>query len=81
MSDYKPHRCDFCIGTVEPIVAKSEPIQVRGAVVLLEGMVIGKCNRCGHRYFPAAVLKRAEQVAQHPEQALRVVHVPVVPAA
>lgn len=79
--DYKPHRCDFCPGTVQPVLAKSEAIHVLGGLVLLEGVTIGKCDRCGHQYFPAAVLKRAEQVAQHPEQAARVVSVPVVPAA
>jgi len=81
MTEYKPHRCDFCSGTVQPIVAKSEPLMVQGGLVLLEGVTIGKCDRCGHRYFPASVLKRAEQVASRPEQAVRVVSVPVVPAA
>lgn len=79
-ADYHPHRCDFCTGTVRPIVAHEESIRVRGTVVMLDGVVIGKCDRCGHRYFPAAVVKAADNVAQHPEQAARVIHVPVIAA-
>ncbi len=78
MSEYAPHRCDFCGGTVRQLVAKSEPIHVCGRLVLLDGLVIGKCDRCGHRYYPAAVVKRAELAARDPAQAARVETVPVV---
>lgn len=78
---YWPHRCDFYVyGIVWPIVAKSEPIWVRGGLVLLDGYIIGKCDRCGHRYFPAHVVKLAEEVAAHPETASRSQSVPVVAA-
>ena len=80
MSKYKAHRCDYCSGTVQPLVAKSEPIRVCDRLVLLEGIEIGKCYRCGHRYYPAAVVKRAEKVAQDPQHAARVESVPVVAA-
>lgn len=79
-NDYQPHRCDFCPGTVRPIIAKCETIQVRDGIVLLEGVVIGKCDHCGHTYFPAAIVKRAEQAAMHPDQAARVVTIPVIAA-
>lgn len=80
MNEYKAHRCDFCSGTVQPEVAKSEPIRACNRLVLLDGLVIGKCDHCGHRYFPAAVVKRAEQAAQDLRQATRVETVPVVAA-
>lgn len=80
MNEYKDHRCDFCSGTVRALVAKSEPMRVLDTLVLLEGVVIGKCDRCGHRYYPAAVVRRAEQVVQDPERATRVESVPVVAA-
>ena len=79
-SAYEPHRCDFCNGTVRPEVARSEPIRACGKLVLLDGLVIGKCDRCGHRYYPAAVVKRAEQAAKDPGQAARIESVPVVAA-
>lgn len=78
MSEYTPHRCDFCLGTVGPITAHHEPIRVRGTVVLLEGFIIGKCDTCGHRYFPATVVKLADAAAQRPDQTTPV---PVVAAA
>ena len=80
MTEYQPHHCDFCPGTVEALVAHFEPIRVCERLVLLDGIVIGKCNRCGHRYFPADVVKRAEQAAQHPDQATRRESIPVVAA-
>jgi YgiT-type zinc finger domain-containing protein len=70
MSDYMPHACDFCPGTVRSFIARHEPIRVRGTVVLLEGVTIGKCDRCGHRYFPADVVKRADAVAQNPDRTM-----------
>ena len=78
MTEYKEHICDFCGGTVRPFVAKSEPIHVYGRLVLLDGLVIGKCDRCAHRYYPAAVVKRAELAAQDPGRAARIEAVPVV---
>ena len=57
---YQPHECDFCPGKVETIVAEREPIRVCGKMVLIDGATIGKCNRCGHQYFPAALVKPAE---------------------
>jgi len=80
VTDYQPHRCDFCPGTVESLVAHFEPIRVCERLVLLDGVVIGKCARCGHCYFPADVVKHAEQAAQHPEQAARHESIPVVAA-
>lgn len=75
--NYAPHRCDFCEGTVEPIVAQSEPLRIGDQLVLLDGVTIGRCNRCGHRYFPSKVVKLAEEIAAHPDRAARVVTVPV----
>jgi hypothetical protein len=40
-----------------------------GRVVLLDGPVIGKCDRCRPQYYPADVAKLAERVATHPEEA------------
>lgn len=77
MSDYQPHRCDYCTGTVQPFAAQSEPLRVGGTLVLLDGVTIGRCDRCGHRYFSAETLKLAEDVASHPEKASRTVTVPV----
>lgn len=80
MSDYHPHQCDFCTGTVKPVVAHGEPVRLARRLVLIEGHTIGKCDRCGHRYFPAAVLRLAEQIATHPDQAGRMESVPVAVA-
>ncbi|MCH8822287.1 MAG: hypothetical protein IH984_02150 [Planctomycetes bacterium] len=80
MSNYEPHECDFCTGTVNPLRADSEPIKVCGRMVLIDGPTIGKCNRCGHRYFPADIIKKAEKAALNPDQAQRTEIVPVVAA-
>ncbi len=80
MSKYQPHRCDFCTGTVQPIVARDEPIKVCGRMVLIDGATIGRCDRCGHRYFPAEVVKRAERAAENPQEATQVRTIPVVAA-
>ncbi len=80
MIDYASHDCDFCPGTVEALCAHKEPLKVSGTLVLIEGFTIGKCNRCGHRYFPAEVLKRAEQAAQDVAKASHSETVPVVAA-
>ncbi len=80
MSNYEPHECDFCPGTVEPLRADSEPIKVCGRTVLIDGLTIGKCNRCGHRYFPADIVKKAEKAALDPDHAQRTETVPVVAA-
>ncbi len=80
MTAYQTHRCDFCNGTVQPLVARYEPIRACGKVVLLDGHVFGKCDRCGHRYFPADVIKLAEHVARHPEEAAKHESIPVAAA-
>lgn len=80
MTDYPAHDCDFCPGTVEAFYTHHEPLKVSGTLVLIEGFTIGKCNRCGHRYFPAEVLKRAEQVAQDTAKASHSETVPIVAA-
>ena len=80
MADYSEHRCDFCSGTVRAMVARHEPMRVCGKVVLLDGHVIGKCDRCGHLYYPADVVKLAEHVAKHPEEASRHESIPVAAA-
>lgn len=80
MAEYSEHRCDFCSGIVRAFVARHEPIQVSGKVVLLDGQVIGKCDRCSHAYYPAAVVKLADRVATHPEEAARHESVPVIAA-
>ena len=80
MTDYPAHDCDFCPGTVEALCAHNEPLKVSGTLVLIEGFTIGKCNRCGHRYFPSEVLKRAEKAAQDADNASHSETVPVVAA-
>ena len=80
MAEYDEHRCDFCSGTVSAMVARHEPMRVDDKVVLLDGQIIGKCDRCGHRYYPAAVVKVAQRVAAHPEEAARHESIPVAAA-
>ncbi len=73
-------QCDFCSGTVGPFLTHNEPLKVSGMVVLREGFTIGKCGRCGHRYFPVEVLKRAEDAVRNVDDATRSETVPVVAA-
>ena len=80
MAEYNEHRCDFCDGTVRAMVARYEPIRACGKVVLLDGQVIGRCDLCGHRYYPPDVVKLAERIAKHPEEAARHESIPVAAA-
>ena len=76
----KPHECDFCPGTVYPVVVTHEPLRVADVVVILDGIEIGRCDRCGHRYFPSDILKRATAAARDPDLASRTETVPVIAA-
>lgn len=80
MNSYQAHQCDFCPGTVQPVAARNEALRVRDKLVLVENVTIGKCDRCGHRYWPAEILKRAERTGEHPEEATRMASIPVVAA-
>lgn len=80
MTISKPHRCDFCSGTVRQVIADREPIMVRGGSVFVQGFEIGKCDRCGHAYFPVDLIKRAERAAEHPDQVERAVSIPILAA-
>ena len=66
-----------CLETLDQLVPACDAAH---RLVLLDGLVIGKCDRCGHRYYPAAVVKMAERAAKDPGQAARIETVPVVAA-
>ena len=80
MSIHQLHECDFCSGTIQPTASQHQPLRVRDKLVLVENVTIGKCDHCGHRYWPAEILKKAERAAEHPEEASRMASIPVVAA-
>ncbi|MBI2433378.1 MAG: YgiT-type zinc finger protein [Candidatus Hydrogenedentes bacterium] len=57
------YRCEFCDGIVQSTPVKSEAFKHREGTVSLEDLVIGVCERCGRRYYSAAVLHKAHEAA------------------
>lgn len=49
----------------------------RDGFVILENVPIGVCDKCGHRYYHASLLRRVEEIATHQTSADRVEMVPV----
>jgi hypothetical protein len=46
------------------------------ALSVSHNVPVGVCTKCGERYFPALVLERLEERAQHGLQGARTIRVP-----
>jgi len=57
------YRCEYCEGTVREKRVEREAFKHKAGFVILEGVVIGVCDRCGNRYYSADTLKRVEAIA------------------
>jgi len=49
----------------------------KGSFVILEGVPIGICGKCGARYFDASVLRRVAEVGRGRTPSDRTLEVPV----
>lgn len=57
------YRCEYCTGTVRPQTVEREVFKHPQGFVILEGVMIGVCDRCVNRYYPADALHQVEQIA------------------
>jgi YgiT-type zinc finger domain-containing protein len=57
------YRCEYCEGVVRERRVEREAFKHKTGFVILEGVVIGVCDKCGNRYYSAETLKRVEAIA------------------
>jgi hypothetical protein len=50
------YQCEYCEGIGQPRTVKCEAFKHRNGFVILEGVKIGICDHCDHRYYLAAIL-------------------------
>jgi YgiT-type zinc finger domain-containing protein len=56
--------CEYCDGSVKERQVKREMFRIRDKFVILEDIPVGVCDRCGARYYHAAIVHRAHEIAR-----------------
>ena len=79
MSDYG-YQCEWCDGKVREKVLAREVFRHSRGFVILENAPIGVCDKCGHKYYGAKLLRRVEEIALNRQKADRVEAIPVAQA-
>ena len=79
MSSYG-YKCEWCDGLVHEKLLAREVFRHARGYVILEDLAAGVCNKCGHKYYPAQVLKRVEEIALQRKKPDRTESVPVARA-
>ena len=69
--------CEHCGGLVRERRVAQEALRHKGRFVILEGVPIGVCEKCGARYYDASVLRRVAEVGCGSIPAKQAVEVPV----
>lgn len=73
-------RCEYCDGTIRERVLEREVFKHRAGFVILENARVGVCDRCGHRYYGAALLRQVHALATGEVPPERQISVPVARA-
>ena len=68
--------CEYCEGTVRERRVRDD-YWSRDRLVIIENVPVGVCDRCGERYYAAAVLEKMDQIAHRRSRIKRVIKVPV----
>jgi YgiT-type zinc finger domain-containing protein len=71
------HRCGYCEGTVKSRVVERESFKHKNGFVILEGVAIGVCDRCGNRYYSAEILHAVDEIGTGRRRLERTEQVPV----
>jgi len=71
------YRCEYCEGTVKPRLVGRESFKHRNGFIILEGLTIGVCDRCGNRYYSADILHAVQDLATGKRTPDRTERVPV----
>jgi YgiT-type zinc finger domain-containing protein len=69
--------CEHCSGTVRQRRVEREALRHAGGFVILEGVPIGICDKCGARYFDASVVRRVAEIGRGTKPSQRTVTVPI----
>jgi YgiT-type zinc finger domain-containing protein len=70
-------RCEHCDGTVRERRVEREALRHKRNFVILEDVPIGVCDKCGARYFDAAVLRRVAKIGRGTIPTQRTIEVPI----
>ncbi|MGH2352834.1 MAG: YgiT-type zinc finger protein [Chloroflexota bacterium] len=71
------YRCEYCDGIVREQLVDREAFRHARSFVILEQVPVGVCDKCGHRYYHASLLRRVEEVATGGRAPERTEQVPV----
>jgi YgiT-type zinc finger domain-containing protein len=55
--------CEYCDGIVREVVVEREAFKHARGFVILEHVPVGVCDKCGHRYYHASLIRRVEEIA------------------
>ena len=72
----KRDACENCGGSVLSRKARVDH-RWKGRLIVVEGVPVGVCRRCGERYYDAAVLRRLDFMARDKRVGARRILVPV----
>ena len=76
MTRKKDIPCEYCDGVVHE-QRVTDDCRNGDQLVIDEDVPVGVCNRCGERYYAAAVMERLERIAKKRTQIKRKIKVPV----
>jgi YgiT-type zinc finger domain-containing protein len=79
MSNYG-YQCEWCDGTVREKLLAREVFHHARSFVILEDALVGVCDKCGRKYYPATLLHRVEEIALDHAKAERKEAIPVARA-
>lgn len=79
MSNYG-YQCEWCSGTVREKILPREVFRHARGFVILEDARVGVCDKCGHKYYSAMLLRRVEEIALNRNKAERTESVPIAHA-
>ena len=71
------YKCEYCEGSVKEHIVEKEVFKHRAGFVMLEGVPIGVCDRCGYRYYHSTILQKVEEIAEGREAPERTESIPV----
>ena len=71
------YSCEHCDGTVRPKRVAREAFKHKKGFIILEGIVVGVCDKCGTRYYSAEILHAVHDVATGAKPFDRIEKIPV----
>jgi YgiT-type zinc finger domain-containing protein len=73
--------CEHCGGMVRERRVDCEALRHKGSFVILEGVPVGVCDKCGARCFDASILRHVAEIGHGTTLSPRTMEVPVAPYA